>query len=152
MLTDILMMGKKIYRPFPLDRTKMLPVRNCRLLIWRLLLVSCGLGLILNATYFYYERTRDKFDSQNYAVIEAIIKQKGQEYKKSCSMESRLEVERAWARPQRPGPNFWLAANEPQVQSSTPLILREAGIRLEVNSGWLRPVWARYSKLELGSC
>ena len=146
------MMGKKIYRPFPLDRTKMLPVRNCRLLIWRLLLVSCGLGLILNATYFYYERTRDKFDSQNYAVIEAIIKQKGQEYKKSCSMESRLEVERAWARPQRPGPNFWLAANEPQVQGPTRLILREAGSRLEVNSGWLGPVWARYSKLELGSC
>ena len=54
-------------------------------------MVSCGLGLILNATYFYYERTRDKFDSQNYAVIEAIIKQKGQEYKISRTMESRLD-------------------------------------------------------------
>ena len=26
-----------------------------------------------------------------------------------------LEVERAWARAQRPGPNFWLAVNKPQA-------------------------------------
>ena len=26
-----------------------------------------------------------------------------------------LEVERAWARARRPGPNFWLAVNKPQA-------------------------------------
>ena len=41
-----------------------------------------------------------------------------------------LEVERAWVRARRPGPNFWLAVNKPQAQGKTSLI----STRLNVGS------------------
>ena len=44
--------------------------------------------------------------------------------------EAKVEVERAWARARRPGPNFWLALNKPQARGSTSLILRKAGLSL----------------------
>ena len=44
---------------------------------------------------------------------------------------ARLEVERAWIRARRPGPNFWLALNTPQAQGYTSLISEKAWTRLE---------------------
>ena len=45
---------------------------------------------------------------------------------------SKLEVERAWAWAQRPGPNFGLTVNNPQAQGLASLIYRKAQSRLEV--------------------
>ena len=51
------------------------------------------------------------------------------------------EVERAWARAQRPGPNFWLAVNKPYDFGSTSLIFRKARTRLELKES-MREIWA----------
>ena len=47
-------------------------------------------------------------------------------------LNSSVEVERAWARGRRPGPNFWLAVNEPQARDSTYLNIRQNQSRLEL--------------------
>ena len=81
---------------------------------------------------------------------------------------SKLEMERAWAWAQRPGPNFGLTVNKHLAQGSTSLIFRKARSRLELRfhlfykqkaRGWssriqghlnrLALVRAWYSKLEL---
>jgi len=51
--------------------------RSCRVLVWRLTLVFIALVLILNFTYFYFEKTDSKYNSKRYAIIEDIIKQQG---------------------------------------------------------------------------
>ena len=75
---------------------------------------------------------------------------------------ARVEVERAWIRARRPGPNFWLALNKSQAQGYTSLISEKAWtkpepglIRLHMYKArawsWLEGyfnrlglVWARY--------
>ena len=63
-----------------------------------------------------------------------------------------LEVERAWARARRPGPNFWLAVNKIQAWGSTSLIFSLNLIvllvkKLKLKAG-LRKIWENSSVLK----
>ena len=54
--------------------------------LWRLTLITILLFLLLNAIYFYFEKTGNETDSKTYQAIQEIIKRRGKLKTKWCML------------------------------------------------------------------
>ena len=74
---------------------------------------SLGQDILVGERFFYLTTTLKFLKSIEYTVS-------------FRERSFRLEVERAWARARRPGPNFWLAVNKLWARKSPGLVLKSS--------------------------